>query len=102
MQFPIGHFYDHGTPHPNDRIVSRQFLAAYEMLATGKRTIVKPGDKMVLPAATATNCLPSTAELIGDAAGVVRVWKCHSQLADLDHRHGVRAEVLEAADDDAA
>ena len=21
-QFPVGHFYDHGKPHPNDRIVS--------------------------------------------------------------------------------
>ena len=28
-QFPVGHFYDHGTPHPNDRIVSSQFLSAY-------------------------------------------------------------------------
>src|SRR5687767_11836008 len=43
-QFPVGHFYDHGKPHPNDRIVSSQFLAAYESLSTGKRTIVKPGD----------------------------------------------------------
>jgi beta-lactamase superfamily II metal-dependent hydrolase len=45
-QFPVGHFYDHGTPHPNDRIVSAQFLAAYESLSAGKRTIVKPGDKV--------------------------------------------------------
>ena len=21
-QFPVGHFYDHGKPHPNDRIIS--------------------------------------------------------------------------------
>ena len=40
------HFYDHGTPHPNDRIVSAQFLSAYESLSAGKRTIVKPGDKV--------------------------------------------------------
>ena len=45
-QFPVGHFYDHGKPHPNDRIVSSQFLAAYESLSTGKRTVVKPGDKV--------------------------------------------------------
>jgi competence protein ComEC len=45
-QLPIAHFYDHGTPHPNDRIVSAQFLSQYEMLAAGKRTIVKPGDKV--------------------------------------------------------
>ena len=25
-QFPVGHFYDHGKPHANDRIVSAQFL----------------------------------------------------------------------------
>jgi beta-lactamase superfamily II metal-dependent hydrolase len=45
-QFPVGHFYDHGKPHPNDRIVSAQFLAAYETLSVGKRTLVKPGDKV--------------------------------------------------------
>jgi beta-lactamase superfamily II metal-dependent hydrolase len=45
-QFPTGHFYDHGTPDPRDRIISSQFLAAYETLAAGKRTIVKPGDKL--------------------------------------------------------
>src|SRR3954468_23761532 len=45
-QFPVAHFYDHGKPHPNDRIVSSQFLTAYESLTAGKRTIVKPGDKV--------------------------------------------------------
>ena len=45
-QFPVGHFYDHGKPHPNDRIVSAQFLSAYESLSTGKRTIVEPGGKL--------------------------------------------------------
>ena len=45
-QFPVGHFYDHGAPHPKDRIVSAQFLSAYESLSAGKRTIVKPGDKV--------------------------------------------------------
>jgi competence protein ComEC len=45
-QFPVGHFYDHGKPHPNDRIVSSQFLSAYESLSAGKRTIVEPGDKV--------------------------------------------------------
>src|SRR5690349_4773097 len=39
-QFPVGHFYDHGKPHPGDRIVSAQFLSAYEALSAGKRTIV--------------------------------------------------------------
>ena len=45
-QFPVAHFYDHGTPHPNDRIVSAAFLATYDELSRGKRTIVKPGDKV--------------------------------------------------------
>lgn len=43
-QVPIARFYDHGTPHPNDRIVSAAFLASYEELSRGKRTIVTPGD----------------------------------------------------------
>src|SRR5690242_12533238 len=45
-QFPIMHFYDHGKPHPNDRIVSAAFLTSYEDVSQGKRTIVKPGDKL--------------------------------------------------------
>jgi beta-lactamase superfamily II metal-dependent hydrolase len=45
-QFPVGHFYDHGAPSPNDRIVPAEFLAAYEALTSGKRTIVKPGDEV--------------------------------------------------------
>ena len=45
-QIPIAHFYDHGAPHPNDRIVSAAFLKSYEDLSRGKRTIVKPGDKV--------------------------------------------------------
>ena len=45
-QVPIARFYDHGTPHPNDRIVSAAFFASYEELSRGKRTIVKPGDRV--------------------------------------------------------
>jgi competence protein ComEC len=45
-QVPIVHFYDHGAPHPNDRIVSKAFLASYEDLTRGRRTILKPGDKV--------------------------------------------------------
>jgi beta-lactamase superfamily II metal-dependent hydrolase len=45
-QVPIGHFYDHGAPHPNDRIVSKAFLSSYEDLSRGKRTTVRPGDKL--------------------------------------------------------
>jgi len=45
-QFPVGHFYDHGTPNANDRIISAPFMSAYETLSSGKRTSVKPGDKV--------------------------------------------------------
>jgi beta-lactamase superfamily II metal-dependent hydrolase len=45
-QFPMSHFYDHGKPHPADRIVSAAYLASYDELSQGKRTIVKPGDKL--------------------------------------------------------
>ena len=45
-QMPIARFYDHGAPHKNDRIVSAAFLKSYEDLSQGKRTIVKPGDKV--------------------------------------------------------
>jgi competence protein ComEC len=48
-QFPVGHFYDHGSPHPQDRIIPQQFMSAYEALSSGKRTIVKPGDKLKIP-----------------------------------------------------
>ncbi len=40
----IGHFYDHGAPHDDDRIVSAEFLAAYDQLTLGRRTVVQPGD----------------------------------------------------------
>ena len=45
-QFPVQQFYDHGAPHANDRIISAAFLTAYTELSKGKRTIVKPGDKV--------------------------------------------------------
>jgi competence protein ComEC len=45
-QVPMMRFYDHGKPHPMDRIVSAAFLTSYEELSQGKRTIVKPGDKV--------------------------------------------------------
>ena len=45
-QFPIRHFYDHGAPNPKDRIVSAAFITAYAELSRGKRSIVKPGDKV--------------------------------------------------------
>ncbi len=43
-QTPIGHFYDHGEPHAEDRIVSAEFMTAYEELSRGRRTVVGPGD----------------------------------------------------------
>src|ERR1051325_10584036 len=47
-QFPIMRFYDHGKPHPKDGIVSAAFLKSYDELSQGKRTIVKPGDKVAM------------------------------------------------------
>ena len=43
---PVMHFYDHGDPHPDDRIVSADFYTAYTALSQGKRTVVRPGDKL--------------------------------------------------------
>jgi competence protein ComEC len=45
-RIPVGHFYDHGAPHPGDRIVSADFYSAYEALSQGRRTVVRPGDKV--------------------------------------------------------
>ena len=45
-QVPVMHFYDHGAPHASDRIVSAPFLSAYDEVSRGRRTIVKPGDKL--------------------------------------------------------
>jgi len=45
-QFPVQHFHDHGTPNPKDRIVSAAFMNAYADLSQGKRSILKPGDKV--------------------------------------------------------
>jgi beta-lactamase superfamily II metal-dependent hydrolase len=47
-QFPVQHFYDHGMPHPKDRIISAAFLSSYTELSKGKRSIVKPGDKVAM------------------------------------------------------
>jgi beta-lactamase superfamily II metal-dependent hydrolase len=45
-QVPVMRFYDHGTPHAGDRIVSAAVLSAYDELSRGKRTVVTPGDKL--------------------------------------------------------
>jgi beta-lactamase superfamily II metal-dependent hydrolase len=46
QQFPVLHFYDHGQPNAKDRIISAAFYASYENLTQGRRTSVKPGDKV--------------------------------------------------------
>jgi len=43
---PIKHFYDHGPVSANDRATSATFVPMYEALSAGKRTTVKPGDKL--------------------------------------------------------
>jgi hypothetical protein len=43
---PIEHFYDHGPIAANDRPTPATFLPMYEALSKGRRTTVKPGDKV--------------------------------------------------------
>ena len=43
---PIKHFYDHGPVAPNDRATPATFLPMYETLSQGRRTTIKPGDKV--------------------------------------------------------
>ena len=45
---PIKHFYDHGPASANDRAISGTFVPMYEALSAGKRTTVKPGDKLAM------------------------------------------------------
>jgi len=92
-QVPIMHFYDHGKPHPNDRIVSAAFLTSYEELSQGKRTIVKPGDKVKMGGLDITavasanqfirSNLPGGGRANGACAGVQK--KDESAYADPDN-----------------
>jgi competence protein ComEC len=43
---PIRHFYDHGPLAASDRATPSAFLPMYEELSKGRRTTVKPGDKV--------------------------------------------------------
>lgn len=43
---PIKHFYDHGALAAGDRATPPTFLPMYEALSSGRRTTVKPGDKV--------------------------------------------------------
>jgi beta-lactamase superfamily II metal-dependent hydrolase len=45
-RFPIKHFYDHGPLASNDRATPPTFLPMYDALSKGRRTTVKPGDKV--------------------------------------------------------
>src|SRR5436190_6019648 len=68
-QFPMMRFYDHGRPNANDRIVSAQFITAYEALSEGKRTIVKPGDKVRMAGLDITAVSSATTVLKTNLAG---------------------------------
>ena len=68
-QFPMMRFYDHGKPNANDRIVSAQFITAYEALSEGKRTIVKPGDRVHMTGLDITAVSSATAVLKTNLAG---------------------------------
>src|SRR6187399_3083259 len=60
---PMMHFYDHGPVAPNDRATPGTFMAMYEELSKGKRTTVKPGDKVKMAGLDITT-LASTATVI--------------------------------------
>lgn len=45
-RIPVMHYYDHGPLSTGDRATSPTFLPMYEALSAGKRTTVKPGDKL--------------------------------------------------------
>ena len=68
-QFPMMRFYDHGKPNANDRIVSAQFIAAYETLSQGKRAIVKPGDKVRMAGLDITAVSSATAVIKSNLPG---------------------------------
>src|SRR5436190_2720596 len=43
---PVGRFYDHGPLAAGDRATPPTFIGMYEALSQGRRTTVKPGDKV--------------------------------------------------------
>jgi beta-lactamase superfamily II metal-dependent hydrolase len=68
-RIPIGHFYDHGEPHPNDRIVSVEFLEAYAALTEGNRTIVRPGDTVPMAGVSITTVASGEATIQSSLPG---------------------------------
>ena len=68
-QVPIVRFYDHGAPHPSDRIVSKAFLASYEELSRGRRTLVQPGDKVRITGLDITAVASANAYIRGNLRG---------------------------------
>lgn len=62
-RIPIAHFYDHGPVAPNDRATPPPFLAMYEELSKGKRTIVAPGDKVPLTGVEITTVMSNAVAL---------------------------------------
>jgi beta-lactamase superfamily II metal-dependent hydrolase len=68
-QVPILRFYDHGEPHPDDRIVSGEFLSSYEALTRGKRTVVNPGDNLPMAGVAITTVVSGGRTLESNVAG---------------------------------
>jgi competence protein ComEC len=68
-QMPVMRFYDHGAPHANDRIVSAAFLSAYDEVTRGKRTVVKPGDKVRITGLDVTAVASANRYLQGNLPG---------------------------------
>jgi competence protein ComEC len=83
-EVPILRFYDHGEPHPDDRIVSAAFLSSYDELTRGKRTIVEPGDEVPIVGLDITTVASAERYIGSDLPGGGRPNPVCAASADMD------------------
>jgi beta-lactamase superfamily II metal-dependent hydrolase len=83
-QVPVRHFYDHGAPNAQDRIIPAQFLTAYAELSQGKRTIVKPGDKLKMSGLDITTVASANQYIRGNLTGGGRPNPACAQVQPMD------------------
>jgi beta-lactamase superfamily II metal-dependent hydrolase len=91
-QVPIRHFYDHGAPNAQDRIISAQFLTAYAELSQGKRTIVKPGDKLKMSGLEITTVASANQYIRRNLAGGGRPNPACAQVQPVDESGYIDAD----------
>ncbi len=66
-RMPIGHFYDPGIPEGNRRVQRR--VGRYRAATDGKRTVLKPGDRIPLKTDDVTvRCLAAAQRFVGAPA----------------------------------